>query len=166
MREKVNGAAGHGPSTGGNARNGAIDYGVLDEFVGFQLHRARNVAATVLHDMIAPEVLPGHFPILYLIARNPGQTQSAIANAVGLDRSSLVPILNRFEKQGWVKRKQASGDRRAHALTLTPAGEAKVKDLYEKVVSLEDRISSELGDGQRDMLDMLHRVQAALERRD
>lgn len=116
--------------------------------------------------MIAPDVLPGHFPILYLISQNPGQTQSAIANAVGLDRSSLVPILNRFENQGWVERKPASGDRRAHALTLTEAGMAKLDDLYAKVVSLEDRISSELGDGQKAMLDMLHRVQAALERQD
>jgi len=151
-------------SIDGPVRGGAIDFGVLDDFVGFQLHRARNVAATILHHLIAPEVLPGHFPILYLIARNPGRTQSAIAKAVGLDRSSLVPILNRFESQGWVKRLPSEGDKRAHALTLTAAGEIKLDDLYRTVSGLEERISGELGgDGHQTMLDLLHRIQRALD---
>lgn len=155
---------GDGQDRNGQDRNGAIDFGDLDGFVGFQLHRARNVAATMLHHMIAPEVLPGHFPILYLIGRNPDRTQSAIAKAVGLDRSSLVPILNRFEKNGWVQRIPSRGDKRAHALRLTRAGERKVRDLYATVSSLEARISDELGDaGQKTMLDFLHRIQGTLD---
>jgi DNA-binding MarR family transcriptional regulator len=146
-------------------RNGALDFGVLDEFVGFQLHRARNVAATVLRHMIAPELQPGHFPILYLIGRNPGQTQSAIAAAVGLDRSTLVPILNRFEKHGWVRRVQSAQDRRAHALELTEAGRRTTEHLQGHVASLEARISAELGGeaDQKTMLELLHRFQRAFE---
>lgn len=144
----------------GQDRTGAIDFGDLDEFVGFQLHRARNVAASVLHKLIAPEFVPGHFPILYLIAQNPDRTQSAIAKAVGLDRSSLVPILNRFEKNGWVQRIPSQGDKRAHALRLTKAGERKLQELREKVLQQEDRISDALGDdGQKVMLDYLRRIQ-------
>lgn len=143
-------------------RNGDLDFGVLDAFVGFQLHKARNVAATALHRMIAPDILPGHFPILYLIAHNPGQTQSAIAKAVGLDRSTLVPILNRFERDGWIKRAVSSGDKRAHALTLTEAGKAKLDELYDKVASLETRISAGLGSqGQKEMLRLLHLFRSA-----
>ncbi len=139
-----------------------IDFGDLDHFVGFQLHKARNMAASELAAMIAPESLPGHFPILYLIGRNPGSTQSAIAAAVGLDRSSLVPILNRFEQSGWVRRVPAAVDRRAHALSLTAAGEEKLKQLQDTVMSLEARISDKLGEpGQRAMLDLLHRLQRA-----
>lgn len=152
------------PLGNGQDRNGAIDFGDLDDFVGFQLHRARNVAASVLHTLIAPEFVPGHFPILYLIAQNPGRTQSAIAKAVGLDRSSLVPILNRFEKNGWVQRVPSEGDKRAHALRLTKAGERKMRDLRDKVISMEDRISDALGDeGQKAMLDYLRRIQDAFD---
>jgi len=151
---------GGAPLGNGKDRHGAIDFGDLDDFVGFQLHRARNVAAQVLHKLIAPESVPGHFPILYLIAQNPGRTQSAIAKAVGLDRSSLVPILNRFEKHGWVQRVPSEGDKRAHALRLTRAGERKMRDLREKVLSQEDLISDALGeDGQKAMLDYLRRIQ-------
>ena len=143
-------------------RRRRIDFGDLDRFVGFQLHKARNMAAAELAEMIVPESVPGHFPILYLIGRNPGSTQSAIAAAVGLDRSSLVPILNRFEKQGWIRRAPAPDDGRAHAVTLTARGSAKLADLQATVQSLEDRISASLGEpGQRDMLDLLHRLQRA-----
>jgi DNA-binding MarR family transcriptional regulator len=148
----------------GTDRTRAIDFGDLDAFVGFQLHRARNVAASVLHHLIAPEFVPGHFPILYLIGQNPDRTQSAIAKAVGLDRSSLVPILNRFEKNGWVRRIPSQGDKRAHALRLTRAGERKMRDLRDKVMSMEDRISGALGDdGQKAMLDYLRRIQDAFD---
>ena len=145
-------------------RNGALDFGALDAFVGFQLHKARNVAATELRHDIAPGAAPGDFPILHLIDRNPGRTQSAIAFAVGLDRSSLVPILNRFERAGWIARRMAPGDRRAHALTLTRSGRAKLAELFAAVSTLEDRISTALGaDGQPEMLRLLHLIQAAFE---
>jgi len=159
------GHAGTSPDRNGRDRNGAIDFGDLDDFVGFQLHRARNVAAAELNKLIAPEFVPGHFPILYLIAQNPDRTQSAIAKAVGLDRSSLVPILNRFEKNGWVQRIPSQGDKRAHALRLTRAGERKMRDLHDKVMSMEDRISDALGDdGQKAMLDHLRRIQDAFDK--
>lgn len=146
------------------AGNGALDFGLLDGFVGFQLHKARNRAATALHHMIAPELLPGHFPILYLIARNPGCSQSAVARAVGLDRSSLVPILTRFERRGWITREPSTEDGRAYALALTGAGRKKLDKVFKQVSTLEKRISNGLGDGgQRQMLRLLHRFQAAFD---
>ncbi len=151
-------------NTGQSNRNGALDFGALDAFVGFQLHRARNVAATELRRDIAPGAAPGDFPILHLIDRNPGSTQSAIALAVGLDRSSLVPILNRFERAGWLARGMAPGDRRAHALTLTAPGRAKLAELFATISTLESRISAALGAaGQPEMLRLLHLIQAAFE---
>ena len=159
----VGGKAGASSARIAKAPSKEIDFGDLDDFVGFQLHKARNIAIVKLAEIIAPESVPGHFPILYLIGRNPGSTQSAIAAAVGLDRSSLVPILNRFEANGWLRREPAETDKRAHALSLTPAGKTKLKDLQDVVVSLETRISDELGEpGQRSMLDLLHRLQRAL----
>jgi DNA-binding MarR family transcriptional regulator len=150
------------PARGGKAPGKEIDFGELDDFVGFQLHKMRNIQVVSLAEIIAPESAPGHFPILYLIGRNPGSTQSAIAAAVGLDRSSLVPILNRFEASGWLLRVPAKTDRRAHALSLTAAGKSKLKELKEIVVSLETRISDELGDaGHRSIVDQLHRLQRA-----
>ncbi len=150
------------PARGGKAPGKEIDFGELDDFVGFQMHKMRNIQVVKLAEIIAPESAPGHFPILYLIGRNPGSTQSAIAAAVGLDRSSLVPILNRFEASGWLLRVPAKTDRRAHALSLTAAGKSKLKDLQEIVVSLETRISDELGHpGHRSMIDQLHRLQRA-----
>jgi len=147
----------------GGQRNRPLDFGVLDEFVGFQLHKARNFLATELFRMIAPGALPGDFPILYLIGHNPGRTQTAIARGVGLDRSSLVPILNRLEREGWVDRSVSPQDKRAHSLVLTEAGQTKLDELQAAVTSLEDRMSDAIGgDGQKDMLRFLRLFQSVV----
>ncbi len=144
--------------------NRPIEFGILDEFVGFQLHKVRNFLASELYRMIAPGALPGDFPILYLIARNPGRTQTAIARAVGLDRSSLVPILNRHEREGWVNRSVSAEDKRAHSLVLTEAGQAKLDGLQAAVTSLEDRMSACIGgDGQKEILRLLRLFQSVVE---
>jgi DNA-binding MarR family transcriptional regulator len=148
-----------------NPRNRPIEFGILDEFVGFQLHKVRNFLASELYRTIAPGALPGDFPILYLIARNPGRTQTAIARAVGLDRSSLVPILNRLEREGWVNRSVSHEDKRAHSLVLTGAGQTKLDELQAAVTSLEDRMSASIGgDGQKEMLRLLRLFQSVVER--
>lgn len=145
-------------------RNRPIEFGILDEFVGFQLHKTRNFLASELYRMIAPGALPGDFPILYLIARNPGRTQTAISRAVGLDRSSLVPILNRLEREGWVNRSVSPEDKRAHSLVITEAGKARLDDIQAAVTSLEDRISAAIGeDGQKEMLRLLRLFQGVVE---
>ncbi|MHA1536857.1 MAG: MarR family winged helix-turn-helix transcriptional regulator [Alphaproteobacteria bacterium] len=145
-------------------RNRPIDFGILDEFVGFQLHKVRNFLASELYRMIAPGALPGDFPILYLIARNPGRTQTAIARAVGLNRSSLVPILNRLEREGWVNRSVSPEDKRAHSLVLTEAGQVKLDELRAAVASLEERMSARIGgDGQKEMRRLLRLYQSVVE---
>ncbi|MCZ6863624.1 MAG: MarR family transcriptional regulator [Alphaproteobacteria bacterium] len=145
-------------------RNRPIEFGILDEFVGFQLHKVRNFLASELYRMIAPDALPGDFPILYLIARNPGRTQTAISRAVGLDRSSLVPILNRLEREGWVNRSVSAEDKRAHSLVLTESGLTKLDELQAAVTSLEDRMSARIGgDGQMEMLKLLRLIQSVAE---
>ncbi len=144
-------------------RNRPIEFGILDEFVGFQLHKVRNFLASELYRMIAPGALPGDFPILYLIARNPGRTQTAIARAVGLDRSSLVPILNRLEREGWVNRSVSHEDKRAHSLVLTGPGRTKLDELQAAVTSLEDRMSACIGDdGQKEMLRLMRLFQSVV----
>lgn len=147
-------------------RNRPIEFGILDEFVGFQLHKVRNFLASELYRMIAPGALPGDFPILYLIAGNPGRTQSAIARAVGLDRSSLVPILNRLEREGWVNRSVSPQDKRAHSLVLTEAGRTKLGELQAVVSSLEERMSACIGGGgQKEILRLLRLYHSVVEGR-
>ncbi len=72
-----------------------LDRGVLPSLLGYVLRRTQSAvfadfAATFAR---AGEALtPGEFGLLVLVERNAGLSQMALARALGIDRSTLVPI--------------------------------------------------------------------------
>src|SRR6185369_16121611 len=99
--------------------------GLLPSLLGYALRRSRSAvfadfAATFAR---AGEALtPGEFGLLVLVDRNAGMSQMALARALGIDRSTLVPILNRLQARGLLVRRASPTDGRTHALALTLAG--------------------------------------------
>ena len=75
--------------------------------------------------------------LLSIICANPGQPQHRLAEAVGLQRSSLVPILDKMEEAGILERRAVAGDRRANAVWPTPHGQAVVADLTAQAQAIE-----------------------------
>lgn len=53
-------------------------------------------------------------------------TQTALAQAVGLDKTTMVVTLDELEKSGLAERRPAAGDRRARIVAVTKPGERKV----------------------------------------
>ncbi|WP_292025332.1 MarR family transcriptional regulator [Maritimibacter sp. UBA3975] len=97
--------------------------------------------------------------LLSIIKTNPGAPQNRLAEAVGLQRSSLVPILDRMETEGIVERRDVEGDRRAKAVFLTAKGEGVVADLSASALESERRMSAGLTDDQVTVLiDGLDRI--------
>ena len=103
-----------------------LDRGMLPSLLGYVLRRTQSAvfadfAATFAK---AGEALtPGEFGLLVLVDRNAGLSQMALARALGIDRSTLVPILNRLQARGLLVRRSSPTDGRTHALGLTAAGE-------------------------------------------
>jgi len=60
----------------------------------------------------------------------PGLTQKEIADKVGIEGATLVPILDKMEKEGLLKRKLDSSDRRVNRIYLTQ----KADSLWESMV--------------------------------
>lgn len=75
--------------------------------------------------------------LLSIIRANPGEPQNRLADAVGLQRSSVVPILDKMEANGIVERRDIEGDRRGNAVFLTTEGEKVVAELTEPALELE-----------------------------
>lgn len=70
------------------------------------------------HGLDASEAL-----VLAQIGRSPGSAPSVIRHALGFHRSTISSILDRLEKQGWIRRPRTSWDGRRVEVLLTPAGE-------------------------------------------
>lgn len=97
--------------------------------------------------------------LLSIIRGNPGQPQYRLADAVGLQRSSVVPILDRMEAEGIVERRDVEGDRRSKAVHLTDKGEQVVRELIEPALEMEHAMLDGIDAAQRDQLiDGLDRI--------
>ncbi|MDJ0927901.1 MAG: MarR family winged helix-turn-helix transcriptional regulator [Gammaproteobacteria bacterium] len=123
----------------------ALERGELDQMLGIALIRAHNGAYKYFYKSMDKDMKPGFYTSLSLIQRNPGLTQKALAEAIQRDPSTIVPILDAFEKKGWIERRRSETDRRAHALYLTPAGKTAARRFDRKVGDIEAQMQAHLG---------------------
>ncbi len=138
---------------------------MLPSLLGYTLRRAQSA---VFADFVgtfarAGEALtPGEFGLLVLVERNPGLSQMALARALGIDRSTLVPILNRLQARGLLVRHASPTDARTHALGLTPAGEKALARFARLVKAHEKQIASGLSASEtRTLIELLEKVRGA-----
>ncbi len=145
----------------GARENAALNYGPLTDMVGYQLRRANDIATKRFFSVLADMgVTPGQIGVLTLIANNGGLTQSALSRGVGVDRSTMVAVIDRLEETGLVTRTRAERDQRAYALQLTDKGTTLVSKLVERLHSLEDELLTKLSREERDALITLLRKMA------
>jgi len=139
-----------------------LDRGLLPGLLGYALRRAQSAvfadfAATFVQGGEA--LTPGEFGLLVLVERNSGLSQMALARALGIDRSTLVPILNRLQGRGLLVRRRSPSDGRTHALGLTPTGEKALERFARLVRQHEKRISSRLSSAEmRTLIELLGKV--------
>lgn len=126
--------------------NDHLDYGPLKSMVGLEVRKAQSKAAKAFANEVDLTLLPGHLTALILIQNNPGQTQSAIAKACGLDRSSFAPLIKQFEQQELVKRHQSVGDSRAKTMKITQKGIDYIASYLPAVETLEARVKTAMGE--------------------
>jgi len=149
------------PAAGnGSAANGTVHLGVLPGLLGYQLRLAQRAIFGDFADTMGElEVSPGLFGMLVIIEANPGLKQTQLAHAAHLDRSSLVPALDKLEARGLVARRASEEDRRVNGLWLTPDGAALLKKLKQRVARHEQRLMRNLSAAERDQLvELLHRI--------
>jgi len=141
-----------------------LDRGVLPSLLGYALRRTQSAvfgdfAATFTE---AGEALtPGEFGLLVLVERNEGLSQMALARALGIDRSTLVPILDRLQARGLLVRRASPTDGRTHALALTPSGVRELATFSQLVRRHEKRIAAGLSTAEtRTLIELLEKVRA------
>ena len=95
---------------------------------------------------------PRYFGALKLIDANPGIPQTRLAEAIFLDRSSLVPILDTLTREGWVERRKASQDKRVRRVFLTEAGRTRLAELEKQMIEHEEALTRGLSMAEKDQL--------------
>lgn len=122
-----------------------LDLGGLPDLVGYQLRMAQvMVFRDFDRELLDLGITPAIFGVLEILRRNKGLTQTRLALAIGLDRSSLVPLLDKLQKRNMVEREASIKDRRSNHLHLTAAGEEMLVEAERRVMLHEKRILTRL----------------------
>jgi MarR family transcriptional regulator for hemolysin len=70
-----------------------------------------------------------HAKVLVFLARNEGCTQARLAELCDTDPMTLVRVLDRMEKDGWLERRPDPTDRRAYRIFLKPASDPVLAEI-------------------------------------
>ena len=131
--------------------------GLLSSLLGYRLRVAQQAVFRDFARSI-PEASPGRVGILLLIDANPGVTQSRLAQAVGIDRSTMVGVLHALQARELIERRRGE-DRRTNGLWLTRAGRTLVASLKQRIRIHERRVASRLSAEERaQLLGMLEKL--------
>ncbi|MFD4841384.1 MarR family winged helix-turn-helix transcriptional regulator [Achromobacter sp. NPDC058515] len=130
-----------------------IQYGALDDLVGYAIRRAQILIYEDFLSALAPwDITPQRYSALTLIAANAGMKLADLARILGIARSGAVQIVNQLQDLGYVERLEAERDKRAYALAMTAAGEAALAAITQAVQQHDARMSTKLSAAERRQL--------------
>jgi len=133
--------------------------GILPSLLGYRLRRAQQAVFRDFASSI-PELSPGRVGILLLLEANPGVTQGRLAQAVSLERSTMVGVVDLLESRGLIERRRGA-DRRTNGLWLTDPGRELVARLKRRIQLHERRVAARLSVQERaQLLALLEKLSA------
>lgn len=96
---------------------------VLADLLGYLLGQAH-----LAHRRVAEGELAGvglrakEFGALSVLVTDRAMSQQRLGEATGIDRTTMVAVVDELERKGFVERRRDPGDRRAYTLRPTPQG--------------------------------------------
>jgi DNA-binding MarR family transcriptional regulator len=139
---------------------------LLTHATGFLLWRAHQRAHTVFQEALAPLGLtPKSFGSLVLIAEHGPLSQAAVGETLGIDRTTMVAVVDELERAGYVERGRNVADRRVHSLQATTAGSAALVAAEPIARDTHDKLLGDLTEEEREQLHaLLTRIVARTDR--
>jgi len=123
------------------------------EFAGqlfFRLWRASHTRIAERLDEIG--LTPASFGVLNFLGARDSAIQQEVGQAMGIDPSTMVALLDQLEKDGLAKRRPHPDDRRAREVVITQKGRRALEHGRELNAEVEEEVLSGLGKAERQQL--------------
>jgi DNA-binding MarR family transcriptional regulator len=119
----------------------------------------RDLVAAELPILAAHDVSMWGYGVLSALDQSPVRTQTALADAIGADKTRIIPILDELQQKGYIERRPDPDDRRVRLLEITPPGREVKNAIQRDIQRGEERWLSELTAQEREVfLRALERV--------
>ncbi|MDG5482355.1 MarR family winged helix-turn-helix transcriptional regulator [Mycolicibacterium gadium] len=113
--------------------------------------------APLLRELIAAElpVLAEHdmsmwgYAVLLALDESPVRTQAALAEAIGADKTRIIPTLDELQAKGYIERHADPDDRRVRLLSITESGRQVKETVQNDIQRGEERWLSALSADER-----------------
>ena len=132
----------------------------MTEFAGqlfFRLWRAIHTRAAEV--LASAGLTTALFALLNVISAREGAIQQELGSTLGIDRSTMVSLIDQLESAGLARRRPSAKDRRAREIMITPKGRRLLKRARELITQVEDEVLAGLtADERRQLLELLRRA--------
>jgi MarR family transcriptional regulator for hemolysin len=139
----------------------------FEDSVGYWVHMAARGFERALNEELAPHgVTYRQWQVLAWLALEEELTQSQIAERLRVEAPTLVGILDRMERDGWIRRDPVPGDRRKKVIRPTPRVEPVWRNILACARRVRRRATRGLEPAEIDIVkDVLSRIQRNLKTR-
>jgi DNA-binding MarR family transcriptional regulator len=79
------------------------------------------------------------YSVLLTLDQSSIRTQAALAEAIGADKTRIIPTLDELQGKGYIERRPDPDDRRVRLLAITEAGRAVKDAVQEEIQRGEER---------------------------
>jgi DNA-binding MarR family transcriptional regulator len=122
---------------------------VLMERLSFLLKRTSALLDGTVEQELARLGISGReFGVLTLVEAEGPASQQRLAGRIGVDRTTMVALIDALEEKRLVKRHRDPTNRRAYVLEVTSAGRKKLRDALKAVERAEQQALAPLSCGE------------------
>ena len=132
----------------------------VTEFAGqllFRLWRASHVRAAEVLGTVG--LTPALFALLNVVGAREGAIQQELGAVMGIDRTTMVSLIDQLESAGLARRRPSAKDRRAREVAITPNGRRLLGRARRLISQAEDEVLAGLTAEERgDLVKLLRRA--------
>lgn len=135
----------------------------LQSSIGFAIKSTEKTLERVLDMELKSRcgLTGGQWKIVLVLALSDGLTQKKLADLIFVESPTLVPMLDKMERQGLVQRRPDSEDRRINRIFLTPKSKKLVDSITKCILDFRKSITHGIP---QNKIDVAHQVLQSIAR--
>jgi DNA-binding MarR family transcriptional regulator len=138
----------------------SVDVSALEDLIGFHVRLAMLALRRSFFRHVGDgDVRPGLASLLQILSSNQAASQSELAASIGIDKATIVSLVDAAESSGWIQRTRDTRDRRRHVLVLTEKGKKAVNRLRKQTRSHERKFRARFTEQElNELIEYLRRI--------